>query len=286
MAGLANAPGFGSAPRKILISVDIEGIAGVVHPEQTQPGNVEYERARRLMTAEANAAIRGALAGGATACLVNDSHGGFRNLLADELDPRAELLLGKPRDLGMMAGIDQDCGAVFLVGWHARADSVGVLAHTISGFAFARVLVGGNETGEAGLYGALAAEFAVPVALYSGDDAFVAEAAPLFPGGVGVAVKRAHANRVATSLSPAGACAAIEAGAAQAAARVGSLKLRPVTTPIPVRVDATSVALADLFAMLPLVRRTGALSVEFTSPTMRHAVRVLNSLSAMSFMLR
>lgn len=199
-----------------------------------------------------------------------------------ELDPRAELLLGKPRDLGMMAGIDQDCGAVFLVGWHARADSVGVLAHTISGFAFARVLVGGNETGEAGLYGALAAEFAVPVALYSGDDAFVAEAAPLFPGGVGVAVKRAHANRVATSLSPAGACAAIEAGAAQAAARVGSLKLRPVTTPIPVRVDATSVALADLFAMLPLVRRTGALSVEFTSPTMRHAVRVLNSLSAIS----
>lgn len=271
---------------KILISVDIEGVAGVVHPEQTQPGNPEYERARRLMTAEANAAIRGAFAGGATACLVNDSHGGFRNLLPDELDPRAELLLGKPRDLGMMAGIDRDCSGVFLIGWHARAGSSGVLAHTINGFAFARVLVNGSETGEAGLYGALAAEFAVPVALYSGDDAFAAEAAPLFPGGVGVTVKRAHGSRVATSLSPASACAAIEAGAAQGAARASSVKLRPVTTPIPIRVDATSVALADLFAMLPLVRRTGAQSIEYTSPTMRHAMRVLNSLSAMSFMLR
>lgn len=271
---------------KILISVDIEGVAGVVDREQTQPGNAEYERARRLMTAEANAAVRGAFAGGAAACVVNDSHGHFRNLLPDELDPRAEVLLGKPRELGMMAGIDQDCGAIFLIGWHARAGGAGVLAHTISGFAFARVLVNGGEVSEAGLYGALAAEFAVPVALYSGDDAFIAETEPLFPGAIGVVVKRAHGNRVATSLSPANACAAIEAGAGHAVTRAASLKLRPVTTPIAVRVDATATALADLFAMLPLVRRVGVQSVEFSSPTMRHAVRVLNSLSAMAFMLR
>jgi D-amino peptidase len=105
---------------KILISVDIEGVAGVVRPEQTRPGNPEYERARRWMTAEANAAVRGAFDGGAAAMIVNDSHGDFRNLLLDDLDPRAEALLGKPRELGMMAGIDQDCRAVFLVGWHAR----------------------------------------------------------------------------------------------------------------------------------------------------------------------
>lgn len=271
---------------KILISVDIEGVAGVVHPEQTRPGNAEFELARRLMTAEANAAIRGALAGGASAVVVNDSHGYFRNLVPDALDPRADVLLGKPRELGMMAGVDQDCTAVFLVGWHARAAAPGVLAHTISGFAFARVLVNGSEIGEAGLYGALAAEFGVPVALYSGDDAFVAETEPLFPGAIGVVVKRALGNRVATSLSPANACAAIEAGARDAAARAAQLRLRPVASPVAVRVEATSVALADLFAMLPIVRRAGPLDVEFSSPTMRHAVRVLNSLSAMAFMLR
>lgn len=271
---------------KVLIAVDIEGIAGVVHPEQTRPGNPEFERARRQMTAEANAAVRGALAGGATSAIVNDSHGYFRNLVVEDMDPRAEVLLGKPRELGMMAGVEQDCAGVLLVGWHARAGAPGVLAHTISSFAFARVAVNGSDVGEAGLYGGVAAEFGVPIALYSGDDAFVAETEPLFPGAIGVTVKRAHGNRVATSLSPANACAAIEAGAREATGRIAQLRLRPVASPVAVRVEATSAALADLFAMLPIVRRVGALGVEFSSPTMRHAVRVLNSLSAMSFMLR
>jgi len=34
---------------KVLISTDIEGVAGVYHPEQTRQGNPEYERARLLM---------------------------------------------------------------------------------------------------------------------------------------------------------------------------------------------------------------------------------------------
>ena len=271
---------------KILISVDIEGIAGVVRPEQTRRGNAEYERARVQMTAEANAAVVGALDGGATAVIVNDSHGDFANLIAESLDARAELLLGKPRDLGMMAGIDQDCAAVFLVGWHARARTAGVLAHTINSFAFARVMVNGTEASEATLYGAIAAEYSVPVAFISGDDVFVAETLELYPGAVAVTTKRAHGNRVATSLSPDAACAAISKGAEEAMERIPSLKLKPVQTPLSVRLETTSVALADLFAMLPLVRRVDAVTIEWTSPTIRHAVRVLNSLSAMSFMLR
>lgn len=271
---------------KVLIAVDIEGIAGVVHPEQTQPGNAEYERARRLMTAEANAAVRGAFDGGAAHVLVNDSHGNFRNLIADELDPRAEVVIGKPRELGMMAGADQDCSAAFLVGWHSRAGAPGVLAHTISSFAFARVMLNGSAVGEAGLYGGVAAELGVPIALFTGDDAFVSEASPLFPEAVGVVVKRANGNRAATSLSPGAACAAIESGAREAAGRVTGLKLRPLPTFVTIRIDTTGVAMADLFAMLPLVRRLDATTLEFTVPGMRYAVRVLNSLSAMAFMLR
>ena len=271
---------------KILISVDIEGIVGVVNPEQTRPGNSEYERARRQMTAEANAAVAGAFDGGASGVIVNDSHGDFRNLLPEALDARAEVLLGKPRELGMMAGVEQDCGAVFLIGWHARARAPGVLAHTINGFAFARVFVNGAEIGEAGLYGGVAGEFGVPVALFTGDDAFVAETALLYPGAIGVAVKRAHGNRVATSLSTQSACAAIRAAAREAAARCGELRVQPLQTPASVRLEATSVALADLFALLPLVRRVDPVTIDFTVPTVRHAVRVLNSLSAMSFMLR
>jgi D-amino peptidase len=57
---------------KILISVDIEGVAGVFHSQQVRAGNPEYERARRLMTEEANAAIAGAFDGGAAEVWVND----------------------------------------------------------------------------------------------------------------------------------------------------------------------------------------------------------------------
>ena len=65
---------------KVLISTDIEGVAGVFHHEQVRAGNPEYERARLLMTHEANAAIAGAFDAGATEVLVNDSHGSFRNM--------------------------------------------------------------------------------------------------------------------------------------------------------------------------------------------------------------
>ena len=92
---------------RVLISVDIEGVAGVFHPEQTRPGNGEYERARGWMTQEANAAIAGAFDAGASDVLVNDSHGHFRNMPADLLDPRARVVQGKPRYLGMAAGVEQ-----------------------------------------------------------------------------------------------------------------------------------------------------------------------------------
>ena len=151
---------------RILVSVDIEGVAGVVHPDHARPGNADYERARRWMTAEASAAIAGARAGGATDVIVNDSHGDFRNLLAETIDPSVRLLQGKPRELGMMAGVEDGCVAVFLVGWHAKAMAAGVLAHTINSTAFARVLVNGDEAGELALYGGVAAEFGAPSRSY------------------------------------------------------------------------------------------------------------------------
>jgi D-aminopeptidase len=132
---------------KILISTDIEGVAGVFHSEQARPGNAEYERARAWMTGEANAAVVGAYAAGAHSVVVNDSHGGFRNLLPDALDSRAQLVLGKPRYLGMMGGLDTGCDGVFMVGYHCRAQSRGILAHTMNGFAFSRRPMGANQSG-------------------------------------------------------------------------------------------------------------------------------------------
>lgn len=272
---------------KVLVSVDIEGVAGVTHVEQTRSGNGEYERARRWMTAEANAAICGAFDGGATEVLVNDSHGSFRNLLLDELDERAEMVTGKPRYLSMMAGVEQACDAVFMVGYHARAQAVGVLAHTINSFAFRRVVVNGMELGEAGLYGALAGEFGVPVALLSGDDVFLAETQSLFPGAVSVQTKRAQGNATCVSLSPARSCSLIHQAAVAAMVKVPGLQPLVLSGPaFECELTTQTPGQADLFGQLPAVTRVDGNTLSFPAESMYNVLRTLNSFSAMSFMLR
>ena len=271
---------------RILITTDIEGVAGVVHPDQTRPGNPDYERARRLMTQEANAAIAGAFDAGAETVFVNDSHGDFRNLIAEQLDPRAQAVQGKPRRLGMMAGVDFGVDAVALVGYHAKAKAAGILAHTINSFAFARIAIDGVEYGEAGLYGALAAEFGVPVAFACGDDVFIAETRPLFPGATFVQTKTASGNTSGCSLAPEAACAAIRAGMVQA---LQNLPARPeliLAAPLAVHLQTQTPALADLFALWPTLEREAPDVVTFGAASVQDAVRTLNALSAMSTALR
>ncbi|QGE87007.1 M55 family metallopeptidase [Bordetella holmesii] len=271
---------------KILISTDIEGVAGVFHAEQVRPGNGEYERARAWMTGEANAAVAGAFAGGATEVLVNDSHGGFRNLLPDQLDERARLVLGKPRYLGMMGGLEEGCDAVMMVGYHTRSQGRGVLAHTINSAAFARVSINGMELGEAGLYGALAGELGVPVILGCGDDAFIEETRPLFPGAQWVQTKVAHGQGSGVTLTPAAARRAISTGAEAATRNLARAVPFHIAGPIECRLQTQSSALADLFCMWPTLERVDGVTLSFTVPTMQAAIRTLNSLAAMSFMLR
>ena len=280
---------------KILISTDIEGVAGVFHPEQVRAGNGEYERARAWMTAEANAAVQGAFAGGADEILVNDSHGGFRNLLPDGLDERARLVLGKPRYLGMMGGLEEGCDAVFMIGYHSRSQGRGILAHTINSFAFARVFINGMELGEAGLYGALAGEMGVPVILATGDDVFISETRDTFPGAEWVQTKVAHGQGSGVTLSPTASRRAIAAAAETAVRKLkeggpaaGEVKSVPfrIAAPIECRLQTQSAALADLFCMWPTLERVDGVTLRFTVDSMQSAVRTLNSLAAMSFMLR
>ncbi|MFM0034368.1 M55 family metallopeptidase [Paraburkholderia strydomiana] len=276
---------------KVLISADIEGVAGVFHPEQTRAGNGEYEAARRWMTLEANAAIEGAFDGGATEVWVNDSHGGFRNLLPDLLDARAQIVLGKPRTLGMMAGLEYGASLVFMIGYHAMSQTRGVLAHTINSFAFARVSFNGVELGEAGVYGALAEEYGARVALLSGDDVFAEETAPRFPHARFVVTKRATGQTSGATQSPAGAREAIRSAAREVVRQHIADGYVPHATraqakPVDCELRVQTSALADLFCQWPTLTRVDAVTLRFGAASAEHAVRMLNCLSAMSFMLR
>jgi len=102
---------------KVYLSVDMEGIAGISHPDPTGRKDPSYPAAVELMTGEANAAIAGAFDGGATEVLVNDSHGSMFNLRQAELDPRVTLLQGqKVWSMGAGAGPDRGFGVALFVG--------------------------------------------------------------------------------------------------------------------------------------------------------------------------
>src|SRR3989454_10570772 len=148
------------------ISIDMEGIAGVVHESQTDPTNpaaaAEYGRFRRLMTAEANTAIEGALTAGATRVLVNDSHWFMRNLVVEELHQAAELVPGDPKPRSMVKEIDGGFDAALFIGYHARAGTGNaILDHTYAD-RIHDVRLSGKPVGELGLNAALAERHGPP----------------------------------------------------------------------------------------------------------------------------
>ncbi len=271
---------------KIFISADIEGVAGVVTPQQGTPGNTEYERARRLMTEEVNAAIVGAFEGGATEVLVNDSHGPMTNLLPELLDPRAEVILGRPKPTYMCAGLDASYAGVFFTGYHAGAGRNGILSHTVNGFAFSAIRVNGIDCAEATLYGAYSGSLGVPVLLLTGDDQLKAQCAPLFPGAEMAVVKTALSQRAARALSPANARAAIQAAAARAVRNAGGCRPYVIPGPHRLELDLSSVTLADLVSGIPVSERVAPRTVAFAANDMAGVVGWIGAVGAMSALLR
>src|SRR5439155_633098 len=98
LSPLASSPTWG-AVLKVYISIDMEGICGVVREIETDPskGGEAYQQSRHLMTQEANAAIEGCMKAGATEVLIADSHWNFDNLIPEELNDAATLLRGTQR---------------------------------------------------------------------------------------------------------------------------------------------------------------------------------------------
>lgn len=268
---------------KIFISVDIEGIAGVNEPLQGQRGNPEYEIARRLMTREANAAIRGAFDGGANEVVVADSHGPMRNMIAEELDPRALLVSGKPRPLSMIEGLRSDHSGVILIGYHAAAGETGVLAHTVSGLAFARIRINGEIAGEPTLFAGHAAEIGVPLLAASGDDRLCAEIAQQFPGARQIEVKTALGAQASQSLSPETSRARIQTEVAQVVRQAGKAKVEPLCLPpLTVEVRLMRQVYADAAALLPHITRQSATEIMFTASSHREVIGTIAALALMS----
>ncbi len=243
---------------KIYISADMEGVSGVTHGAQCRPNHPDYGRFRRLLTAEVNAAIDGALAGGATEILVNDGHLTMTNIVIEELRPEADLISGSNKVTGQMEAIDETFDAVFFVGYHqgdGRGD--GVISHTLMSAALRRVLVNDVEVDEAQLNARLAGSYGVPVALLTGDDLVCAAAVESFPGVVVAPVKRAIDRLAAQSLSVERSRALIRERAERATRLLAEAPPEPIAIEGPARItiEFKSTSAAHFATTIPLVER-------------------------------
>jgi D-amino peptidase len=263
-------------PMRVMISADMEGTTGVTGWKDVEPGEPAFERFRRLLTRDVNAAVEGAFEGGATEVVVNEAHDGMRNILIEELDERAELISGLFKPLIMMAGVDE-CDVVFFVAYHARAGEAGVLAHTLTGD-YVTVELNGEPASEARLNAVLAGEHGVPVGLVSGDDVICAESERMLPWVKTAVVKYAIDNFSARCLTPAASERRIREAARAALQDHENLRPFMIEAPFTVRVVLREPAQAGAGSGVPGVVREGPRTLTFTTERFVEAYEELEAI--------
>jgi D-amino peptidase len=269
---------------KVFISSDIEGTAGIVDWQQVIGPGVEYEMGRRLLLGEVNAAIDGAIEGGATEIVVNDSHWLMQNLPPDELHGQASYISGKHKPDYMMEGLDASFDAVFFVSYHGSVGAEGsVLSHTYNPSAIGEVRLNDEPVGESAVNALVASHYKVPVALITGDRHTVQESRRHMPKAEGVVVKESLTRFAGHSLHPEKARELIRLGARAAVKRAG--KLRPPDIDRKARLDVSLLTadMAMIGTWLKGVERSGPRSVVIEG---QDHLKVYRSFVALTYLTR
>jgi D-amino peptidase len=248
---------------KVFLSTDMEGTAGVVDWEQCIGDGPQAAAGRALLLGEVNAAIEGAMEGGATEIVVNDSHSTMRNLPPGSLAGEASYISGSHKPLYMMQGLDASFGAVLFVSYHGSVGAPAGLSHTYNPRAVIEARLNGVVTGEAGINALVAAHYGVPVVLVTGDRAACEEAAALIPGVHRAVVKEPVSRLAAHSLHPARACALIRQSAAKAVTEAPALKPPPLKSAV-LEVFVRSSDIAEAASWVRGVERSGPRTLTLT----------------------
>jgi D-amino peptidase len=260
------------APLKVFISIDMEGLAGVVAGSDVSPTGRDYAHFRTIMAGEANAAVRGAFAAGARDVVVRDSHGDKTNLLPGDLARGATLIRGQgtgPKN--MMEGIDETFGAVVFLGYHAKAGTPNaILEHTSNGNVI-DFSVNGVSLPEGGYNALVAGLYKVPVVFASGDRALTEQLTKLLGPIETLAVKEEIGGEASRGMSPELARDSIEQGVMRAVRRRAELKpftmSAPYTMVLKVRAEKPAYKGAE---------KTGPGEFKFTSPDLLEVLNAFN----------
>ncbi|PAF36757.1 peptidase M55 [Terribacillus saccharophilus] len=250
---------------KIFISADMEGISGVATNQQLKT-NSEYQRFRKLMTADVNAAIEGAYNGGAKEVVVADGHGNMSNILVEELDPRARLVSGNNRVMCQLEGLDETFDGIMFVGHHGReaGSERTIISHTLAGICVNEMKINNRVVGETEMNTLVAGGFNVPAIFISGDDAYVKEVQETLPDVKGAVTKRAVDRFAAELLHPEVARKEIREKAELSVKEIKSFNPQTVEGPVTFNIEFKGPQQAMMTTTLPTVELTGPRSIRFT----------------------
>lgn len=236
---------------KLFLSVDMEGISGIVDNSYINPDSgINYQRGRQFMTDDANAVIEAALEAGATEIVVADSHNTMNNILWESLHPKAKLLAGSPRNYSMMQGLDDSFDAALFIGYHTRQGVSGVLSHTMSGV-IRNLYINGRVMGEFGFNAVYAGLYNVPVCMVSGDDLIAEEARELIPEISTAVVKQAVSRTAAICLSREEATAVLKQHTKEALAKAKQISPFKAETPLELAIQFSHSGQAEMAAIVP-----------------------------------
>ncbi|WP_223588765.1 M55 family metallopeptidase [Neobacillus bataviensis] len=213
---------------KLYVSVDMEGITGMVDHTQVDSGKHNYERSRIIMTDEANHVITAAFDSGCDEVVVNDSHSKMNNLLIERLHPETQLITGDVKPFSMVQGLDKTFTGAAFVGYHARAALKGVMSHSMI-FGVRNMYINNVAVGELGFNAYVAGYYDVPLLMVAGDDRAAFEAEQLIPGVTTAVVKESISRSAVKSLTPAKAGQLLREKTAIALNNRG--KVKPLTPP-------------------------------------------------------
>jgi D-amino peptidase len=254
---------------KIYISVDMEGVAGVVTADQLGPTGFEYERFRQFMTNETLAAVRAAKESAATEIVVSDSHGNGENLLIEEFPKDVHIIRSWPRHGSMMAGVDASFDAALFIGYHASTTNPrGVRAHTFSSAHLTRVALNGNAVTEGEFNAAFAGALGVPVIFASGDDAAMEELKSRLGSIETAETKKSLSFHSAETLTPEASCERIAAGVKSALDRLRDFKPYTVKTPVTLEISFKNYTPAQMLSYLRSVQRVDSHTIRFVGKDM------------------
>lgn len=265
---------------KVFISVDMEGITGLVHGDQVGRGGSDYQMARKWMTDEVNAAIQGALDAGATEVVVNDSHGDMRNLILADLNPAATLITGSPKPLSMMQGIDASFDAVVFIGYHSREGTIdGVLDHTMAGGTVYYVKVNGVEMPELGLNSLIAGYYNVPVVFIAGDKAVCDQAKEILGDRVvTLPVKEGIGRRAAKSMPLKKAHETIRKQVKSAIEQRRDMRVYKLNAPFKFEMAYFRSSQTEAPALIPGVKRINAKTIQYESNDFVEGFKLMRAL--------